>query len=324
MNNFPISQGHILLCLTKRYSVYYQVGQKNHQQILTETADKSQISFSACRQIKLFTKSLQFLYQRAHCTVLLVWRCCGFFSFRHKNSSREKTLSRTAASEEEEEESCSQDLVPEHTRTEETLPFQPPEQFVPFYFLLHAVRFVCLALWLAHEQRVSQYSHQRGRRVINWENNQFHSGGCWTDPSVPSVLRHDDDTYPSTFSPTCFFTSLSSHSVTLLFIFHRILGVCLFFRTWGFSCFFSCVFHIRNSFPWFFYLPTPYLATPLLLNLPATLHHHPITKPRSLFVPQPSNQCVYRMKNNCRYQAYAYCTFMGTLIFRGSERSWQV
>lgn len=46
-----------------------------------------------------------------------------------------KTVSRTAASqEEEEEESCSQDLVSGQTRTEETFPFQPPEQFEPFYY----------------------------------------------------------------------------------------------------------------------------------------------------------------------------------------------
>lgn len=47
-------------------------------------------------------------------------------------------VSRSAASQEEEEESCSQDPVLGHTRTEETLPFQSPEQFY-FLFVLVCV-----------------------------------------------------------------------------------------------------------------------------------------------------------------------------------------
>lgn len=61
---------------------------------------------------------------------------------------------------------------------------------------------------------------------------------------------------------------------------------------------FSCVFHIPNSFPWFFNLPTLYLANPPHTPIYPLRSFHPITKPRSLFVPQPSNRCVYRMKNN--------------------------
>lgn len=79
---------------------------------------------------------------------------------------------------------------------------------------------------------------------------------------------------------------------TALCSFSFFVGFCLFFRTWGFSCFFT---FWTASLDFYCYSssthppPHSHLAAPLF---------HPITKPRSFFVPQPSNQCVYRMKNN--------------------------
>lgn len=96
---------------------------------------------------------------------------------------------------------------------------------------------------------------------------------------------------------------LPPHPPTALFsLFVGFLGVCLFFRTWGFSCFFFPVFFtfwiasLDFSTSQLFTL-LPHLLDPPRSHLSAALLH-PITKPRSLFVPQPSNRCVYRMKNN--------------------------
>ena len=62
---------------------------------------------------------------------------------------------------------------------------------------------------------------------------------------------------------------------------------------------------------------TKHTHSPTHTHLTPTLFHL-ITKARSLFVPHPSNRCVYRMKNNPpTYQAYACCTFIKTLFFRG-------
>ena len=119
-------------------------------------------------------------------------------------------------------------------------------------------------LWLCF-MRINRTDGQpaqplRGRQWrMNRENHLFRSGtgGHWTTPLYLSLCapHHGYDTYPVSSLPqppkgpqAFFFIGF------LGFVFQDMRVFLIFFS-------FPCAFHILNSFPWFFYLPTFYPAT---------------------------------------------------------------